>query len=95
MRIIPALALLAALAATTGFADEAKKPECAKVEVMAKRLIAERNLAYLSDAIDSSHAVHMWFVNGKTGHWVQIKVDHDLMACVEMEGYDWHYAAGG
>lgn len=88
------LTLLAFLLPAAALAD-VKEPECAKIEVMAKRLIAERRLAYLSDAIDSDHNVHMWFVNGKTGMWVQIKVGHDLMACIEMEGYDWHYAAGG
>ena len=92
MRI--AVILAAVLFAAPVFAQDVQKPECAKVEIMAKRLIAERNLAYLSDAIDSDHNVHMWFVNGKTGRWVQIKVDSDLMACIEMEGYDWHYAAG-
>jgi len=71
------------------------KPECADVKIMTKRLIADRGLAYLSDAIDAHHEVHMWFVSPRTGFWVQLHVKENLEACVTMQGYDWHFAAGG
>lgn len=74
-------------------AQEAKPPECAKVGVMAKRLMQEKKLAYLADAIDSKDLVHMWYMNKKTGRWAELEVDEDLNACLVREGYDWHFAA--
>ena len=67
--------------------------ECAAVGVMVKRLMVERKLSYLSDAIDSDDQVHMWFIN-KSGAWVELQVSENLQACIAREGYDWHFAAG-
>jgi len=68
--------------------------ECGDVGTMAKRMMTERKLAYLSDAIDSNDRVHMWFINRHTGMWAELEVTDDLRACVVREGYDWHFAVG-
>lgn len=70
----------------------APKPECAEVGVMALKLMKERRLAYLADAIDSNDRVHMWYINSHTGQWVELEVTDNLQACIVREGYDWHFA---
>ncbi|MDI1227079.1 MAG: hypothetical protein PSY14_05290 [bacterium] len=67
--------------------------DCAPVGDMAKRLMTERKLSYLADAIDSDDHVHMWYVSKKSGKWVELYVEDDKqLACIVREGYDWHYA---
>ncbi|HYD18332.1 MAG TPA: hypothetical protein VEF76_07630 [Patescibacteria group bacterium] len=98
MAIVWRLAAALLLLALAGPAFAKKKPapaapECAPVGVMAKRLMQERKLAYLADAIDKAERVHMWYVS-RGGDWVELEVDDDrLEACIVNEGSDWHFAA--
>ena len=74
---------------------ETKTLDCAPVGTMAKKLMQEKKLSYLADAIDTKDLVHMWYVNKQTGRWAELEVTDDLNACIVREGYDWHFAAGG
>ncbi len=89
--------LLALFLCATLTAAKSPKPavgECAPVGTMVKRLMSERKLAYLSDAIDSNDQVHMWFISKKSGAWVELQISDDLQACIARDGYDWHFAVG-
>jgi len=66
---------------------------CTKLGRMLPYLLRERHLAYAADAISNDDRVHMWFINFRSGEWVQIIVDNDtLQACIENDGAFWHNA---
>lgn len=71
-----------------------RNKNCDPIGTMAKRLMKENKLAYLSDAIDDHDRVHMWFVNRHNGDWAELEVYSNLQACIVRKGYDWHFAIG-
>jgi hypothetical protein len=86
--------LLAACAATP--TPKPKPPEpplvCGKLDDILLSLEKNARYAYTADAIDSHGRVHEWFINPKTRRWVQIHIYSNLRACIEEQGYDWHWA---